>query len=373
MSSIFAGLADAKKLLKKTETKGGEVDIARAIKSEPNADNENVVRNYFFAAGVDEWYDNLKEHTFRSEFTKISAVEADVIIRNWNEVTSLSNDPIAYIPECLQGMVNRIDEIITTKFPSADGVFVKLSTRSPKDSKTVFRNATAAFQDMLDKDGNILSNQMKQSEVKPDIKPESEANARLVAFSEEMLKATAVKTGTEAVTLLLDSWRVAEDLMYAFEEGKSEFEVSLVLRAWDSRISPRVEFRGFVWDNTLNCIGQYWHSLYFPHLQDPDLQAVIASDCLKLFEKLKVSLPVPNAMLDLAWLGPGDVILIEVNPLMEGLGSFKGSTGLFDYYEDAPVLTGKVPFEMRIRTEEESMESLISHMSIEWRNVIYGF
>lgn len=40
-------------------------------------------------------------------------------------------------------------------------------------------------------------------------------------------------------------------------------------------------------------------------------------------------------MLDLAWLGPGEgALLIEVNPLMEGLGSFKGSTGLFDFYAD---------------------------------------
>lgn len=65
--------------------------------------------------------------------------------------------------------------------------------------------------------------------------------------------------------------------------------------------------------------------------------------------------------------------MIEVNPLMEGLGSFKGSTGLFDYYADEAVLTGRAPFEIRIRTEEEDMSSLIAHMSMEWRTIAFGF
>jgi hypothetical protein len=69
----------------------------------------------------------------------------------------------------------------------------------------------------------------------------------------------------------------------------------------------------------------------------------------------------------------GQVLLIEVNPLMEGLGSFKGSTGLFDYYADEAVLTGKTSFEIRVRTEEEDMSSLISHMSMEWRDIAFGF
>lgn len=80
-----------------------------------------------------------------------------------------------------------------------------------------------------------------------------------------------------------------------------------------------------------------------------------------------------NVACDLASSGVGNVLLIEVNPLMEGLGSFRGSTGLFDYYADEDVLTGKNPFEIRLRTEEEDMPSLISHMSMEWRSIAFGF
>jgi hypothetical protein len=192
-------------------------------------------------------------------------------------------------------------------------------------------------------------------------------------MSEELLNSCAVHNGLEAVTILCDSQRVAEDLMYAYEETGEDYNVSVVIRAWDSRVTPGCEFRGFVWDRKLNCIGQYWHSLYFPHLQNPEIQRQIAEDCLQFFETLKDSLPVPNAMLDLAWFGPGKVLLIEVNPLKEGLGSFRGSTGLFDYYSDASILQGEAPFELRIRTVEESRASLISHMSLEWRRVIFKF
>lgn len=206
-----------------------------------------------------------------------------------------------------------------------------------------------------------------------------------------MARANAVSSGFEAVRILLDSHRVAEDLMYAIgqEEGeaattetsadKKEFNVSVVVRGWDRRICPKVEYRAFVWDYELTAIGQYWHSLYYP-----DLKAIaprVARDILAVYNReIKQALPVPCAMLDIAWLGDehdpdksADIILIEVNPLMEGLGSFKGSTGLFDYYEDQGILTGKEPVEIRVREVEESKSELISHMSPQWRRIVFEY
>lgn len=202
-------------------------------------------------------------------------------------------------------------------------------------------------------------------------------NARLVAFSEEMVKSAIVHTGAEAVTLLLDSWRAAEDLMYAYEAGKAPAPISVVLRAWDDRMRPQCEWRAFVHDHQLTALGQYWHSLYFPELQGDAGAALVArvvEDVRALFASaVAPALPVPTAMLDIAWMGPGDAMLIEVNPLMEGLGSFKGSTGLFDYVGDAAVLRGAAPFEVRVRREPEGRASMLSHMSLDWRRVVFGF
>jgi hypothetical protein len=234
---------------------------------------------------------HIQSHTFRSSFVPISTEEAKIIIHHWNTIASVSNEP-PEIPNELQDLVGRINDVIESSFPSEEGVFVKLSTRSPKDSKTVLKKATVAYRARLDESSAI-----------PDAST-AQHNAKLVALSEEMLKANAVKSGEEAVSILLDSWRVAEDLMYAVdEEGKQDFAVSLVIRAWDARITPQCEFRGFVWDRKLNCVGQYWHSLYYPELEG--IKEQVAADCLEFFELLKDSLPVPNAMLDLAWLGPG--------------------------------------------------------------------
>ena len=131
------------------------------------------------------------------------------------------------------------------------------------------------------------------------------------------------------------------------------------------------QYRAFVWDGKLNALGQYWHSLHWPDLVD--LKDDVAADCLSFFEIIRASLPVPNAMLDLAWLGPGEVLLIEVNPLAEGLGSFKGSTGLFDFYDDSDVLTGKAPFEVRVRTTDIEKSDLLKSMSPLWRDVIFPY
>lgn len=352
-----------KQQLKKTNTVIHGNNIQQLLQTEPNHEDISKTRDYFFQSSVDEWYNKLSTSTFQSEFITLTKNEAIIIINHWKNVTSKS-DEYREIPLGLEDLIRRIDEVIYTIFSASDGVFVKLSTRSPKDSKTIFRKSTKHFQ------ARLSENRTEDLEIRS---LSSEDNMRMVVMSEEMLRGCAVHSGLEAIQILCDSHRVAEDLMYAYEEGDKDYPVSIVVRGWDPRIRPACEFRGFVWNRQLNCIGQYWHSLYFPHLQDLELQRQIGVDCLHFFESIKESLPVPNAMLDLAWFGPGDVLLIEVNPLMEGLGSFKGSTGLFDYYSDAEVLQGTAPFEIRVRTTEESRASLISHMSLEWRKVVFGF
>lgn len=363
MKSLHIDFEKSKQKLKKTITITHGNNLQQILATEPNHENISKTRDYFFQSSVDEWYNKLTNATFRSEFISITKDEAQIIIQHWKQVTSSSEEEEA-IPIGLENLVQRIDATICNKFSVNDGVFIKLSTRSPKDSKTIFRKSTQRFRD------RIAENRVEDAHIRTS---SSEDNMRMIAMSEEMLKGCAIYSGLEAVQILCDSHRVAEDLMYAYEEGDKDYEVSIVVRAWDPRINPACEFRGFVWNRQLNCIGQYWHSLYFPHLQDVELQKQIGNDCLQFFESLKESLPVPNAMLDLAWFGPGEVLLIEVNPLMEGLGSFKGSTGLFDYYSDANVLQGSAPFEIRVRNVEESRSSLISHMSMEWRRVVFGF
>jgi len=82
-----------------------------------------------------------------------------------------------------------------------------------------------------------------------------------------------------------------------------------------------------------------------------------------------------NCIIDFAWLGPGDVIIVELNPF-DGvcLGTFPASTGLFLWEEerDRAIMKGEAPFETRIRTERLSSAALKAQCNPDWRRIIYG-
>ena len=396
--------------MRRTETVEKRISIKQLIETEPQEGESERVRNYFFDAGVDEWYDNLTDITFPSAFVSLSDFEAQVIIDNWvryheyettedkTQTKKERNKPTEIIPVELDDLINRIDDTIKGNFgPETkykNKVFVKLSTRSPKDSFTIFQNALNAFHEKLQqtKRNNIIdtvgaggtihveSSSSRSSinydnnnileETSTTNKIES-TNDRLCIFSDLMIQHSAVKNGKEAVTIMLDSYRVVEDLREAYSKDKESKgdKISIVIRGWDDRITPSCEFRGFVWNKELTCVGQYWHHLFYPHLQDKKLQDQISSELLDFYEKnIKTSMPVPCAMLDLVYLGPGEIILVEINPLTDGLGSFPGSTGLFDYEED--VLQGKAPFEFRVCTKVAELHVLMKTMNPSWRAVI---
>jgi len=346
--------------LKKTETVVKSASISALISSEPPVGEDDRVRDYFFSSGVDEWYDNLKECTFQSVFVPLEAEEAMIIMNNWFMMTEDKRGlPTTSIPDGLSSLIAKIDDAIESNFKDAkfdNQVFIKLSTRSPKDSSTILQRAYDLYRDYA-------------SKIPAEERATISLNDRLCKFSDLMIKASAVATGTEAVTIMLDSWRVAEDLKSAYADGKENKgdKISIVVRGWDPRITPACEFRGFVWDGEMTCIGQYWHHLHFPQLKE--IKDQVAGELLEFYNtKLKMSMPVPCAMLDLAYLGPGEVLLVEVNPLTDGLGSFPASTGLFDYEED--VLRGKAPFELRLTEKPAEKHVLLNSLNPEWRALL---
>jgi hypothetical protein len=361
--------------LKPTTTNTKQLSISGFQETEPELGLDQVLTDYFFQADVDNWYNNLEEFTFKSDFVTLEPNEAFAIIKNWEKITKrgITEDdiqPTSKIPKELESLVQRIDLSIAKNFSGNNNiagngkVFIKLSSRSPKDSKTILRKASEEYYKILSDQQGKRGQRLVVENSTPTI------NDKLCLFSKLMLQNSSVSSGKEAVTIMLDSWRVAEDLMSAYdkETGKDlGYGISVVVRGWNPEICPKCEFRGFVINGELTCVGQYWHKLYFAELKNVKDQ--IGKDCLDFFnEKLKDFMPVPNAMLDLAWLGPGNVLLIEVNPLANGLGSFKASTGLFDYEED--VLQGKKPFEIRIRESSAKVEDLRYAMSKEWRKIV---
>ena len=111
-------------------------------------------------------------------------------------------------------------------FQDTTSYFVKLSTRSPKDSKSLFKRAGESYLDKI-KDNNL------------------DENNRWILLTEEVAKAGSSRNAIEAIEMFLDSERVAEDLKYACE-NPSNWNLSVVIRSWDPRVTLQSEFRSFV-------------------------------------------------------------------------------------------------------------------------------
>jgi hypothetical protein len=177
--------------------------------------------------------------------------------------------------------------------------FVKLTTRSPKDSKKALARAHAAYTQCLSAAETAGAGPVSD-------------NDRWRILSEETTKAGAVSTAIGALELLLDSDRVYEDLEFALrgrgnpktesaaavsdnsdgykpvtpviEEATAaeDLQLDLVARSWDPRLKPESEFRAICWDGKITCLCQYFHPLYFQELSNNKDQ--IQDDILTVFQ-----------------------------------------------------------------------------------------
>jgi hypothetical protein len=119
--------------------------------------------------------------------------------------------------------VHRTLKDVLLKVRAVVGQFVKLSTRSPKDSDVAFRKAVALY--------------TQRSEGRADM----DTNERLALLAQCSLEALKVRSAGEALHYMCTSERVREDLRYAFDglaaHPLQHWDVSLILRPFDSSIS----------------------------------------------------------------------------------------------------------------------------------------
>ncbi len=331
-------------------------DYSLALRGEVTEEKERERREYFFSTGLDKWYVSLEDKTFKTEFVNIEPNEARIIVNHWSKYykdrTSDDNDPTIEAMTCpteLNGLEGRIDDLIA-KLPSKDdGAFVKLSTRSPKDSHVAFAKAKTIYQTKL---FTLV---------------DSTANNKLIALQEALIESLNVKSGAEAVQLLISSNRVGEDLEYALvgEDKTFHERCKLVIREW-VQLPLWAEFRGFVWGHKLTAIGQYNHPVVFPHLKEKI--PVILPDLKAFFESIRSMIPLDRYIIDFGWT-PDTVYLVEINPF-DGEIVFPASTGLWSWDSDKHQMMNG-PLELRIREEELDDSSLKKNTDPVWRSVLF--
>ncbi len=139
----------------------------------------------------------------------------------------------------------RLDALIQPLVKEFGGAFVRLSTRSPKDAALVI----PAMKQML-RDG------ISKSKFKANT-PEADAED-MILFTDACGKCLKVKSGAEALHLLLHSQRAYDDLSRAeLVLGKEHFDMGVIVRGWVD-ISPEWEFRAFVYNGVMTACTQYY-------------------------------------------------------------------------------------------------------------------
>jgi len=353
--------------LKKTTT-ADRSGVIQSNASPEVAGEEDQRRKYFFDTGVGVAFSNAdaESFTFRSTNVEINREEARIICDCWvNRLKARQTTSNAVSPPEIPATLSRLTKSIAAGISkyAQHGAFVKLTTRSPKDSNLVFALAEQRFQQLEKERQHAKSNQ--QTSV-ADI--DGECNRKMALLSRCVTEAQRVTNGEEAMQRLMDSERVFEDLNYALEDQEN-WTVAITCREWNRDVTIESEFRGFVWGGQLNALGQYFHPLHFGAL--PAMQAQIAADCRHFFSKISSHISIQNYIVDFAWLGPGNVILVEVNPFDGVLGSFPCSTGLFTWESDRKTIT-EGPFEMRVREKPIEAHKLKFQIGKEWRRVVFG-
>jgi hypothetical protein len=317
------------------------------------------IRTEFFASGVEQWLDLLGELTFPTTSVSLNREACQWLARNAGgggggvSNASLGSASKEESEVCRQELVRSIDAALRQH--GWENAFVKLSTRSPKDAHQILEKATCQFAAQR---GETLL-----------------VNERVALFSQLVQDNFAIGCGEDAVALLLGSDRVREDLEYALEASNyEELQMHIVLRRWDGAIPIEREFRGIVWNGELNAIGQYYHPLHFPQLDE--LQKEISADLCEVYEELRPRLSkngFTHCIIDFAWLEPQKVRVIEINPF-DGvaLGCFPGSTGLFrwDDEKDRRIIT-EGPFELRLRQAPQTEQEFKHKLSTAWRDVLF--
>jgi len=300
-------------------------------------------RHYSESFGIGSWYAQLSFCTFRTESVDLSFDDASAIV----EVHYKSELKSAQLQKSYDELIERIDAKLKESFPG--GAFVKLDTRSPKDVP-VYDFENKVIQKLLNDELDKLSN----------INDEDSQTAAFVIATNRYLKITS---GAQAVKLLTISTRVSPDLNRALDFGPKLFKAKIILREWDDYVPdhPEMEFRGFVRNNTLNALSQYFSFVRFPYLVKN--KELVQKRILDFFESVKGLIPHESYVIDFLVM-KDKVMIIEFNPFHIGAGAC-----LFSWSTDRDIIMNG-PFQFRIT--EKSHEAF-EMCPAQWQRYINNY
>ena len=221
---------------------------------------------------MENWLEALGEHTFVTQLIALTELDAVALKLRYHMITKEPSDiSDTMTPEEVDCRLERlqnevqlaIDETLrlVKSHPNSpyasDGVFIKLSSRSAKDSPL--------YNVKLEEHYPEYMRQTKDRSLNTKTKA-------LLHSATRLLKVDQAQTAFEFFT---KSERISEDISLALTQRGDAFQMNIVLRQWVD-IDIDMEFRGFVCNGRLNALSQYNHIVTFDRLRmDSEYQSDI--------------------------------------------------------------------------------------------------
>lgn len=315
---------------------------------------------------VERWYPRLRAETFETVFVALTVAEANAVAALAEHRAYLrqavafcatreearrakaaaAQSPLLTDEEfrLVSGLRERLDAAIAGF--GADGAFVKLSTRSAKDSaldSLALRCAVA--EDLLGllrrHGGGVVEDAVWEAE-------------SVNSFVRACSRTLRVTSGAQAIEQLAASKRVQQDLVRLRLQGNDgQYKVQFAVRRWDAAIDPCWEFRAFAYHRRLTACTAYYKLCFVPEIAAR--KAEIAKLLLAYHDRIvREGLIEPESYtIDFA-VAPdlSRVCVVEINNLPPTAG-----TALFDWDSPADrelILNGR-DFLLRVN------EQLVGH------------
>lgn len=343
--------------------------------SESNDEEELSLILYESKFNIDKWYHSCADFTFPTWLTEVSRVQAEAAIAyhehhflppsHLKPKRAFGQPQQQIISDWKDTIDQQMQQLAQQHAPSSVsssyGFFVRLSARSPKDSGFQNERMKRILDDKLAHAPAALDSGDNNS-------AEERQNQEFIAFFSAQIESLRVTTAGEALTLLLSSERVYDDLQRALiatdsnssnsnngnntknnnnndnsatDNANNSLDIFLAVRLWVPIHISR-EFRGFVYKRKLTALSQYFDMLYFPDLHMHKQK--ILQKIQQFFNDVSEKIPYDNCVMDFGLVDNDNTVkLIEFNPWYRFT-----SPCLFSWKSDMSVLTGAQPFQFRI-------------------------
>jgi hypothetical protein len=271
--------------------------------------DEHEYMKTFDLYSIDRWYDTCKDFTFPTQLLSLTKEEVHTIMEGYsrNVLRKPITDDNIYNSE-LQKLKEKLEHIIQ-QVGGSEGVFVRMSTRSPKDSGFQTDRMRTLLAEMLKHESLVEKGSGSDEDDDDDYYASMNTqNYEFFCFFTAQIQSLKITTADEALELLTRSERVFEDLESILAVVK-DWNVYICVRKWlNFPISN--EFRGFVYQRRLVALSQYFDVFHLPNLeQNSD---VISTKVLEFFDTIKDKIPYDDCVMDFAIVPNGDVDFINM-------------------------------------------------------------